>query len=326
MKKPVIVSVSLIPNLLQHVLVGIGVGRFHDMVNPAYREEVNSWVQCDIRSKFTHEFQKIEGVSSSTWFALLYQIPAYLADDNVDSLLDILDMLSTDAPIEVISRFPEKARLVQEYIPSHAFHHYVGFEGDPPSKWSDVLADFTEAVRSGYECSYEEKWKEIKPKLEEIGTNLNESYFADFDWIEWWERRTGIEFPYPCFNIELIDTTTTQGTSLLAERDGFYAHSEPLMIATVVSHEICTHLLYNRQMIENELTAPLIKKDLERYLRTAEILSWATNHEVISEQGLSWVMENSFDWLGEAKDDVAAVINRDSPYPNLMVKGFERMK
>ncbi len=324
MEKPVIVSVSLVPNLLQHVLVGIGVGRFQDMVNPSYREEMETWVQCDIQSKFSHEFQKIEGISSSTWFALLYQIPAYLSDDNIDSLVNVLEMLSTDAPLEVIGRFPEKAKLVQEYIPDDAFAQYVGFEGDPTSEWSDIIADFIEAVQSGYERTFAQKWEYIRTSLEEIGKSLMDTYFVDFDWIEWWERRTGITFPYPCFNVELIDITTTQGTSLLAERDGFYAHADALKIATVVSHEIGTHLMYNRQAISNKLTGPLIRKDLERYLRTVEVLSWATNREVIEQQDLTWTMENSFDWLGDRKDRVASVLDDTTNYWELMSKGFER--
>ncbi len=325
MKKPVLVSVSLVPNLLQHTLVGVGVGRFQDMVNPLYREEYEAWVQCDIRSRFTQEFHKIEGVSSSTWFALLYQIPAYLAEDNLDSLLYVLDMLSTDDPLDVISRFPEKEEFVQQYIPKKAFEQYVGFSGDPPDPWPDIIADFIEAIKSGYERTFTQKWKGIESALEEVAQVLRLDYFSTFDWIDWWEKRTQIEFPYPHFNVELIDTTVTQGTSLLAERDGFYAHTDPLKIATVVSHEICTHLLYNKQAIENEITAPLIKMDLERYLRTVEIISWATNREVIKHQDLSWTMGNSFDWIGPAKDDVAKVKDEASDYWSIMARGFERM-
>jgi len=325
MKKPVIVSTSMVPNLLQHVLVGIGIGKFHDMVNPMYKEEIQSWIHCDIRSKFTHKFQKIEGISSSTWFALLYQIPAYLSDDNVDSLLTVLEMLSTDNPLEVISRFPEKEKKIREYIPRQEFHNYVGFKGDPSETWTEIIGDFISAIRSGYEKTFQEKWNTIKPNLTKIGSELVKEFFSNFDWIKWWEERTSIKFPYSEFNVELIDTTTTQGTSLLAERDGFYAHSDSLKIATVVSHEICTHLLYNRQAMENAITAPLIKKDLESYLRTVEIISWATNKEVIQEQNLDWTMATAFDWLGDIRDDVAGVLDKTTNHWKLIEKGFERM-
>ncbi len=326
MNKPVIFSTSLVPNLLQHVLVGLGVGRFQDIVNPAYQGELDAWIQSNIKSKFSHEFQKIEGVSSSTWFALLYQIPAYLAGDSVTSLLDVLEMMRTETPLDVISRFPEKQKLVNEYIPHHAFAQYVGFSGSPSTFWSGILTDFIEAVKNGHEQSYKEMWNDIRPKLDLKKQTLRDQYFSEYDWIGWWEERTGIQFPYPHFNVELIDTTTTQGTSLLAERDGFYAYADPLKIVTVVSHEICTHLLYNRQTIENEITGPLIEEDLERYLRTVEVVSWATNREIIRRQGYSWTMEKSFDWIGKAKDDVASVIEEETTFWEIMAKGFKIME
>lgn len=326
-KKPIEVSVSMNPNLLQHTLVGLGVGRFREMVNPSYQNECDTWIQSHFLIEKLSEFREIEGVSSSTWFALLYQIPAYLAEDNVDALIHTLEKLSSNDPWEVVGQFPKKKKLVQKYMPQEEFHRYVGFQGYPSKEWSLTLKKYIDAIRDAYDRMYFVRWMNLKTKLTEISSSLQNQFFSSFDWINWWEKRTGLEFPYPRFSVELIDTTITQGTSLLAERDGFYAHADPLEIATVVSHEIATHLLYNSQAISNQTISPLIKQDLERYLRTVEVVSWVLNKEIIQEMGLRWTMERSFDWIGPSKEQIIDVISRDDHYTfwDLMAEAYDKM-
>lgn len=327
MNKPIIVESNLVPNLLQFILVGLEAGDFHKMAHPAYREECSTWIPQKQKDLFSDVFSKIEGVSSSTWFALLYQIPAYLADDSLDSLLEVIHLLSNEDSISVIDRYPEKADFIQKYIPKDDFQMYVGFDGKPTKPWPTLLSAYSDIVEDSYNRLYADRWKTIKPSLNVVAKKLTIDYVRGFDWIDWWEQRTGIDFVYPLFQVELIDAVTTMGTSLLAERDGFYAHTDPLRIATMISHEICTHMLFSADALTNNVVSPLIRENLEQYLRTVEVISWATNKEVIHELGLDWTMEKSFDWIGPQKDEVASLVqNNDSRnYWYLMKKGYSIM-
>ena len=327
MNKPIIVESNLVPNLLQFTLVGLEAGGFHKMAHPPYRDECSSWISQDHKDLFSDAFSKLEGVSSSTWFALLYQIPAYLAEDSLDSLLEVIDLLSSQNAKSVIHRHSEKAALIERYIPMSDFKMYLGFDGEPTETWSKLLSAYSGIVEDIYNRLYRERWKVIRPSLESMQKKLLEDFLNDFDWISWWEERTGIEFVYPLFQVELIDAMTTMGTSLLAERDGFYAHVDPLRIATMVSHEICTHMLFSADALKNDVVSPLIREDLEKYLRTVEVISWATNKEIIHSLDWDWTMESSFDWIGPQKDKVALLVeDSDSEnYWNLMRKGYSIM-
>ena len=327
MVKPIVVESSFIPNLLQFTLVGLEAGGFHKMAHPPYRDECSSWISQKQKNLFSDVFSKLEGVSSSTWFALLYQIPAYLAEDSLDSLIEVIQLLSRRDTISVIEEYPKKTALIERYIPLCDFMMYLGYDGAPTKAWSELLIAYSEIVEDIYNRLYAERWTSIRTSLESVKNNLLDGYLGGFDWIGWWEDRTGIDFVYPLFQVELIDAMTTMGTSLLAERDGFYAHASSLKIATMVSHEICTHMLFSADALKNDVVAPLIREDLENYLRTVEVFSWAINKELIQSRDLDWTMESSFDWIGPNKDRVASLIEKDSEtHWELMREGYSLMK
>ncbi len=327
MNKPIVVESNLVPNLLQFILVGLEAGGFHKMAHPAYRDEYSLWISQERRDFFSDVFSKLEGVSSSTWFALLYQIPAYLADDTLDSLLDVIGLLSKQDTRSVIERYPEKAVLIERYIPKSDFHMYLGFKGKPIGSWPKLLQVFSDIVEETYNNLYAERWKIIKPSLVTVSQQLNSDFLGGFDWVNWWEERTGISFVYPHFQVELIDAMTTMGTSLLAERDGFYAHVDPIRIATMISHEICTHMLFSKDALTNDVVGPLMRDNLEQYLRTVEVISWATNREFVDELGWKWTMEKSFDWIGPQKDKVSALVGNMEveDYWDIMREGYSLM-
>ncbi|MGD9395314.1 MAG: hypothetical protein PVJ05_02700 [Candidatus Thorarchaeota archaeon] len=327
MNKPVIIEANLVPNLLQFTLVGLEAGDFHKIAHPPYRDEYDLWISKEKKDLFVDVFGKLQGVSSSTWFALLYQIPAYLSQDSLDSLLQVIELLSKEDSRLVMDEYPEKAAMVERYIPKDDFQRYVGFEGKPIEPWPAILRAYSDVVEDVHNRLYEERWKTIKPSLETVQQKLVDDYYRSFDWISWWEKRTGIEFVYPLFQVELIDAMTTMGTSLLAERDGFYAHADPLRITTMISHEICTHMLFSADALRSDIVGSLIKEDLERYLRTVEVISWSTNKEVIHELGFDWTMEKSFDWIGPQKDKVASLVREKDveDYWHLMEKGYSLM-
>lgn len=120
---------------------------------------------------------------------------------------------------------------------------------------------------------------------------------------------------------------TTMGTSLLAERDGFYAHGDSVKLVTMISHEVCTHLLFSSECFRNEKIASLIREDLERYLRVVEAVSWATNRDLIDELGLKWTMEKAFDWVGPIKEKIADLVYEKNlrNYWKIMREGFKLM-
>jgi len=328
MNKPIVIESNVVPNLLQFVLVGLEAGDFHKMAHPPYRDEYSAWISQKTREYFSGVFRELTGVSSSTWFALLYQIPGYLADDSIDSLIEILHHLSSRDTISVVTEQPEKAEMIERYIPKGDFSRYTGFEGMPPEPYPSLLKSYSDIINDVYRHLYQGRWSDIRPELEKTRLQLEREYFRDFDWIHWWEKRTGIEFVYPHFQVELIDAMTTMGTSLLAERDGFYAHANPLRIATMVSHEICTHMLFSIDAWTNEVVGPLMREDLERYLRVVEVVSWATNKEIITELGFDWTMTKSFDWVGPQRDDIVSLVlqNNFDDYWYLMERGYSLMR
>ena len=301
MAKHVVVEANLVPNLLQFTLVGLEIGRYHEMVHPAYLDEYSGWIPRGQKDLFSRVSSRLEGVSSSTWFALLYQIPSYLAKDSLDSLLDTISQLAKEDPRILIERQPEKASLVKQYIPMKDFDLYLGFRGRPNKDWSSLLVAYAGIVKNIHSRLYQERWPQIRRSLDSKRKEL-EKKMTGINWIDWWEQRTGIAFPYPLFQVELIDAMRTMGTSLLAERDGFYAHADASRIITMISHEICTHMLFSAEALDNDIVGSLIREDLESYLRTVEVVSWATNKELIDDLGLEWTMERSFDWIGNRKE------------------------
>ncbi|MBS3794472.1 MAG: hypothetical protein KGY80_06230 [Candidatus Thorarchaeota archaeon] len=305
-EKPVKAAVSEIPNLLQSLLVGLRIGGFDEIARDDRKAQIKEHLQDDSIQAFQSHFDALEGVSSSTWFALLYQIPAYLAED-IDSLQSILNDLRHAHPLKIIHEFPEKEEMISKYMPNDEFKRYCGFEGSVHDPWPEILAEYRDIAVEFYDDWFKEDWNKVSELLEKAGSRMT-PMFRNHDWIAAWEEKTSIEFPYPWFIVELINPTTTQGTSLLADRDGFYAHVEPLMVVTMVSHEICTHLLYNTTAINHPEVGPLIEKNLERYLRANELVSWSLNEEVMQEMGYDWVMSDSFQWMGDVRDDVRKLV------------------
>jgi hypothetical protein len=114
------------------------------------------------------------------------------------------------------------------------------------------------------------------------------------------------------------------GTSLLAERDGFFAHSDPLVIISMISHEIGTHMFYSSHIMNNDLIGPLMRKDMESYLKGLEVISWATNRKAMEKLQITWVMQNAFEWLGEDRDTIANLVNAhtDGSYWGLLHKAY----
>jgi hypothetical protein len=94
-------------------------------------------------------------------------------------------------------------------------------------------------IKQIYDRDYLKRWKEVQKKLEEKRIILASS-FEEVDIMSSWEEMIQVPFPFPCFEVELIDTVTTMGNSLLAERDGFYAHAPKEMLINIISHEIGT--------------------------------------------------------------------------------------
>ncbi|TXT53970.1 MAG: hypothetical protein BAJATHORv1_100055 [Candidatus Thorarchaeota archaeon] len=318
-------TVHLVPNLIQHTLVGMEIGRFHELVNPKYTAEYEDWIPSKLKN--LPDLQKISGVSSTTWFALLYQIPAYLAEDNLSSLLDVYDALAEVDTIQLIQRFPDKYEIIERFIPASKFDTYVGYSGAPPAPWPSIIRKFANAVSHTYESLYSIRWERILPELLAKEKILSEKYVNLLDWIDWWEQRTNLVFPYDVFQIELIDPVRTMGTSILADRDGFYAGASPEKISNNVSHEIGTHIMYNTHAILSDEAGPQIEENLERYLRTVEVLSWALNRELHQEQQLDWTMENALQWI-ETRDKVAAIAekHRDESFLHALAEGFSLMK
>ncbi|MBD3407881.1 MAG: hypothetical protein GF411_17305 [Candidatus Lokiarchaeota archaeon] len=318
-------TVNLLPNLVQHTLAGMKIGRYHEILNPKYEDEYEDWIRRDL--KVLPDLGKIEGVSSTTWFALLYQIPVYLASDDLASLLDIYDMLTVNPTYEVIRLFLDKQIIIEKFIPESKFHTYLGYSGKPPSPWPEVIQQFSDAVTYTYDSVYRKRWQKISPELEKKAELLSTKYAKRIDWIGWWEERTNIKFPYDTFQIELIDSVRTMGTSLLADRDGFYARTSAEKISNNVSHEIGTHIMYNTHAILSDEVGSLIEEDMERYLRTVEVLSWALNRELHQNNNLEWTMDNAFQWI-EVRDEVAAVADefRKGSFLNALAKGYSVME
>lgn len=307
MKKPVNIQSNRIPNLLQSTLVALRIGNFDKIANPENREAIVDCVTEGDRIEFQNTFKELSGVSSSTWFALLYQIPAYLAEDNVDSLKKVLYMRRYQHPWEVISKLPQKRALVESYMPESEFERYVGFEGPPPPPWPLLLNRYLEMVLRVYDEWFETAWHNLMEMMS-VQAELV-PVFDQHDWIEVWEKKVDIDFPYPRFDVELTVPVTTQGTSLLAERDGFYAFAEPLSITTMVSHEICTHLLFNSEAISHPTVGSFIEADMERYLRANELVSWSLNKHVMEQFGFEWTMKDSFEWMGETRNKIRTLVS-----------------
>jgi hypothetical protein len=77
--------------------------------------------------------------------------------------------------------------------------------------------------------------------------------------------------------------------------------------------------------MKNDLIGPLIREDMESYLRGLEVISWATNRKVIEQRGIKWVLQKAFEWLGEDREVIANLVNKHTSesYWELLSKSYE---
>ncbi len=287
-------NVSLVPNLLTHSLIALRLEpKFLSRINPEYDSEYKTWAsENEIESLNDLRFA-IEGVSSNANFAFLYQIPAYFSHDNIQSLIETLDLLSSHTLEEFLEQYPRKKQNLEAYVPKELISTVWGINDENLTRIKEKLPDYADLVETIYHRDYQKRWKRIEEKLGEKRTFLEKNYFDKMDWIGEWEKVTRIDFPYKSFDVELIDALATYGTSILAERDGFYPYGPTDLLVSIISHEIGTHILFNTYTLLNKGIEEMIRQDLETYLKGNELLTWSINKHILEYFGVESSRDNN---------------------------------
>lgn len=280
-------NVSLVPNLLTHSLIALRLEpKFLSRINPEYDSEYKNWASKNEIDALTDLRFEIEGVSSNANFAFLYQIPAYFSQDNIQSLIETLDLLSSHTLEEFLEHYPRKKQNLEAYVPKELISTVWGINDENLTRIQEKLPEYADLVETIYHRDYQKRWKCIEEKLGEKRTFLEKNYFDKMDWIGEWEKVTSLDFPYNCFDVELIDALATYGTSILAEKDGFYAYGPTYLLVSIISHEIGTHILFNTYTLLNKGIEEMIRQDLETYLKGNELLTWSINKHILDHFGI----------------------------------------
>ncbi|MBD3171201.1 hypothetical protein GF326_01890 [Candidatus Bathyarchaeota archaeon] len=195
-------------------------------------------------------------------------------------------MLSTNTLEEFLEHYPRKKQNLEAYVPKELISTVWGINDENLTRIQEKLPDYTDLVENIYYRDYQKRWNRIEEKLGEKRTFLEKNYFYNMDWIGEWEKVTSLDFSYNCFDVELIDALATYGTSILAERDGFYAYGPTDLLVSIISHEIGTHILFNTYTLLNRGIEEMIRQDLETYLKGNELLTWSINKHILDHFGV----------------------------------------
>jgi hypothetical protein len=281
------IKASMVPNLLTHSLIALELEpKFLSRINPDYKSKYKDWA-----SKFEKESLEdlkfaIEGVSSNANFAFLYQIPAYLTQDTIQSLRKTLELLSTHTLEQFIEYYPGKKQKLEAYVPKQLISKVWGINNENLTSIQETFPSYTDIIEALYNRYFHKRWMGIEKSLENKKRFLVQNYFIVNDWIGMWEKITEIYFPYSSFQVVLIDALATYGTSILAEKDVFYAHGPTELLVSMISHEIGTHILFNTYTLMNKGVAELVSQGLETYLKGNELLAWSINKQILDDVGV----------------------------------------
>ncbi|NIQ04771.1 MAG: hypothetical protein GWO20_03270 [Candidatus Korarchaeota archaeon] len=112
------VRVSLVPNLLIHSIVALELEpKWISNLKPAYRDVYTNWTVDREKESLKDLRFAIEGVSNNVRFALLYQIPAYFAQDTIQSLISTIHFLGSNDLEPFLEAYPEKRENLFSYVP-----------------------------------------------------------------------------------------------------------------------------------------------------------------------------------------------------------------
>ncbi|NIQ04770.1 MAG: hypothetical protein GWO20_03265 [Candidatus Korarchaeota archaeon] len=127
----------------------------------------------------------------------------------------------------------------------------------------------------------------------------------------------------------MIDALRTYGTSILAEKDGFYAFGPEKLLVSMISHEIGTHILFNTYTLKNKGVENLIQQHVETFFTANELLAWSINMHILQDLKIeSKRYEKIFSSLEPMKSKIQEVMqtNKEKDIQVLFEKSFEIVK
>lgn len=323
------VRVSLVPNLLMHSIIALELEpKWISNLKPAYRDIYTNWALDSEKESLKDLGFAIEGISSNVRFALLYQIPAYFAQDTIQSLISTIYRLVSKDLESFLEDYPEKRKNLFSYVPFEFIPTVWGEDCFHLQTYSEDLRNYARAVEKIFYREYQNKWKKIKTNLQDVKKELTTQCFQDIDWIGKWEEFTNITFPYDTFDVELIDSLTTYGTSILAEKDGFYAFGPEKLLVSMISHEIGTHILFNTYTLKNKGVDKLIQQNVETFFTANELLAWSINMHFLQDlKKESKRYEKIFSSLEPMKSKIQEMVqaNKEKEIQVLLKNSFEIM-
>lgn len=277
MRKEIVFSLNPVVNLILHILCCAD-PTFPR--KPVYEKKAGVWLLNGERKFFEENFrlEQTGKVSTTAHFATLYQVPAYFASSDIESLNEVIGLMVKGGLEGLKKRFPKKGAMIEAYMPKR-FQKMI-FDGPIRSEKPDVILRYRDILEEVYQRFYRDHWATITTKMEERARLLMDRYIEDHDVIGLWEEETQLVFPYPEFVVELADPIKTLGTSLMAERDAFSSWVSPEKTFGIISHEVGSHILVQTRTLEEDHLAAAFEKETEKTLRIVEAIAYLLNHEI----------------------------------------------
>lgn len=274
MGKKIVFNFNPVVNLILHVLCCADPSFPR---KPIYDERSGEWMMRAERKFFEDNFrmEQTGKVSTTAHFAVLYQIPGYFSSTDLGSLKEVLESMKGGRLATLKYRFPEKGAMLDRYMPEKYQETFYGkplslVEGEVIDRYGSILGEV-------YERFYREHWGSISAEMSERAVLLQDRYIENHDVIGYWEEKTGLGYPYPSFVVELADPISTQGTSLMAERDSFSHWAPPERVFGMISHEVGTHIFIQTRHLGDHHLGKLFAEAPENTIRMVEALSYLLN-------------------------------------------------
>ncbi|MBD3191855.1 MAG: hypothetical protein GF308_14505 [Candidatus Heimdallarchaeota archaeon] len=286
--------------------------------NPKYQDDWDDFLTAEERQFLLHElqFSSPQTVATTATFAFLFQWPSYFCDESINSGWEVLTRLSQKPTFSMLlEAYPKKREEIEAYYPTK-FNQFL--ENKLPfnkRQRSELLVRFQSLLQDLWDRSYQKIWKQAKKDFEVMVQKLQTTYFQERNFIEGWEKVTGLSYPYSTFSVIPLDSVKYLGTSLLAERDCFSFCVSEESIYRIIVHEIGTHTLIQRSTLLGKDWRPLLPWGLNQLFRFVEAYCSLKTNEVCSLVGAPIVDDLFSDQMVKEKEILTSYLTDKSEFP-----------
>ncbi|MCD4796059.1 MAG: hypothetical protein K8R49_02675 [Candidatus Cloacimonetes bacterium] len=239
MKKEIIITSEIFPNYNGHLL-GVAKIGFDSEYSKLYKKTI---LRDDLEFLTQNKNLIKWGDGFLGKFTIIFVFfPNYINLENKSEISKYFQLLNESIEQKSFKKFNEHYKIYLNNLKD-----WTGYKLKPDLfDYKYEIRRISDIYLNNYDTFISDVWQIEKEKVENKVQILNEQ-LSKYDFIQLWEKFTGIEFKYPFYKI-ILGTGIKNGStanSLGYEKNWFYYGSDIDWFIQFICHETGTHILFD---------------------------------------------------------------------------------